>query len=469
MTHTAIHSFRLPFVAVALLGASPPSPAADLRIGFGTADVTPPAGYRMAGNYTEVFATGVNDPLFAKAVYLEQGDVKAALVVCDVCGQARDLTARIRAVVSRAHGIRKEHVAVTATHTHGGPMHYDPVFLELFGKDQQIPAGCDEKAIRGYRDRFVDRCGEAAAAAVKVAKPVTLEVGAATVPGVAFNRRYLLKNGTVRFNPGKMNPEVVKAAGPVDESLPIVMVSDAETRRPVGSVVAFAMHTAVYGGKTFGADYPGHLQARLRAKYGDRFVSVFGEGCAGDVNHVNVSKKEKDFSPADIGAKLAAAVNETKLSAATGDLKVAAGVVKAPLRAAQPKRVGRSRELLVGEARKAAEFLEQVEAYQILLTKHLRELHGDAVPLDVLAIRLSADVAVVTLPHEVFVEIGLDIQKRSPFKHTLAVTISNEVDCYVPTKKAFAEGSYEVTNSPYQPGVGEALADEAVRLLTGLK
>jgi hypothetical protein len=91
------------------------------------------------------------------------------------------------------------------------------------------------------------------------------------------------------------------------------------------------------------------------------------------------------------------------------------------------------------------------------------------VPLDILAVRLSADAAVVTLPHEVFVEIGLDIKKRSPFRHTFILTISNEVDCYVPTKKAFGEGSYEVTNSPYKPGIGEALADEAVRLLVGLK
>jgi neutral ceramidase len=454
---------------IPLLLLTVPAVAADLRVGFGTADITPPAGYRMAGNYTEQFGTGVHDPLFAKAVYFEQGEVKAALVVCDVCGQARDLTDRVRAAAAKAHGIPKDHIAVTATHTHGGPCHYDPVFRDLFGPDQKVPDGCDAKAIRGYRDRFVDRCVEAVAAAVKAARPVTLEVGSAAVPGVAFNRRYHMKNGTVRFNPGKLNADVVKAAGPTDDNLPILMVSDAASKKPVGSVVSFAMHVAVYGGKTFGADYPGHLQTELRAKYGDGFVSVFGEGCGGDVNHVDVSKKEKDLSPEQIGAKLAAAVVGTKLTATTPDLKAAAGVAKAELRADQPKRFDRSRELLVGEASKEAEFLEQVEGYQILLTRHLRELHGDKVPLDVLAVRLSADAAVVTLPHEVFVEIGLDVRKRSPFQHTFILTIANEVDCYVPTKKAFAEGSYEVTNSPYRPGVGEALADEAVRLLTTLK
>jgi neutral ceramidase len=452
-----------------LLLVANPVLAADLKVGFGTADITPPAGYRMAGGYSEVFATGVNDPLFAKAIYFEQGEVRAALVVCDVCGQARDLTDRIRAAASKAHGIPVDRIAVTATHTHGGPMHYDPVFRDLFGPDQKIPDGGDGKAIRGYRDRFVERCVDAVSAAVKAAKPAALGVDEATVPGVAFNRRYQMKAGPVRCNPGKLNPDVVKAAGPVDERLPILMVSDTATDKPVGSLVSFAMHTAVYGGTTFGADYPGHLQTNLREKYGREFVSVFGEGCAGDVNHIDVSKKERDFTPGEIGAKLASAVTDAKPSATTPALKAAAGVAKVRLRDDQPKRIARSRDLLSGEASKKAAFLDQVEAYQILLSKHLRELHGDAVPLDILAIRLSADAAVVTLPHEVFVEIGMDVRKRSPFKHTFILTIANEVDCYVPTKKAFAEGSYEVTNCPYQPGVGEALADEAVRLLKSLK
>jgi hypothetical protein len=187
------------------------------------------------------------------------------------------------------------------------------------------------------------------------------------------------------------------------------------------------------------------------------------------VNHVNVSTKEKDLTPEQIGAKLADAVRETRVAAQAPSLKAAAGVAKPALRADQPNRLGRSRDRLTGEASKTAAFLDQVEAYQILLTRHLRDAHGDTAPLDILAIRLSADVAVVTLPHEVFVEIGMDIRKRSPFRYTLILTISNEVDCYVPTKKAFAEGSYEVTNCPYQPGVGEAVADEAVRLLEKLK
>jgi hypothetical protein len=80
---------------------------------------------------------------------------------------------------------------------------------------------------------------------------------------------------------------------------------------------------------------------------------------------------------------------------------------------------------------------------------------------------LSVGVTLVDilLPHELFVELGLASRRASPFKHTFVITLSNDQDFYVPTRKAFGEGSYEVTHSPLKPGGGELLADGAVRLL----
>jgi hypothetical protein len=110
-----------------------------------------------------------------------------------------------------------------------------------------------------------------------------------------------------------------------------------------------------------------------------------------------------------------------------------------------------------------------VEAYRILWNRKLRDRDGDAADEELQAFRLSEDVAIVTLPHEVFVELGMAIRKRSPFKTTLVVSLANDVDFYVPTRKAFAEGSYEVTTSPYKPGGGEILVDAAVKLLESLR
>ncbi len=117
------------------------------------------------------------------------------------------------------------------------------------------------------------------------------------------------------------------------------------------------------------------------------------------------------------------------------------------------------RERLIGKDFAKVPFLESVEATQVHMTEHLFHRDGDPAKLEIHAFQLSADTAIVTLPHEIFVELGMAIKKQSPYKLTFVTTLANDVDVYVPTRKAFGEGSYEVTNSPYAPGVGERLVD----------
>jgi hypothetical protein len=77
-------------------------------------------------------------------------------------------------------------------------------------------------------------------------------------------------------------------------------------------------------------------------------------------------------------------------------------------------------------------------------------------------------VAVVGLPGEVFVDLGLAIKRASPFAHTFVVELSNDDPHYVPTIKAFAEGSYETVNSLVAPGGGEMMVEAAVSMLREL-
>jgi hypothetical protein len=67
------------------LGGVAASATADFQAGFATADITPPVGWRRAGNYTELVSTGINDPLFAKAMVLSQGETTVVFVGNDLC------------------------------------------------------------------------------------------------------------------------------------------------------------------------------------------------------------------------------------------------------------------------------------------------------------------------------------------------------------------------------------------------
>ena len=111
-------------------------------------------------------------------------------------------------------------------------------------------------------------------------------------------------------------------------------------------------------------------------------------------------------------------------------------------------------------------FLDQVHAVTIV---DLNLYHRQTLAMSVQAVRLGRDVALVALPGEIFVELGLAIKKASPFAVTMVVELSQQCPGYVPTQKAYGEGSYEIVNSRLKPGGGEALAQAAIELLKELK
>ena len=121
--------------------------------------------------------------------------------------------------------------------------------------------------------------------------------------------------------------------------------------------------------------------------------------------------------------------------------------------------LARSRRDEVGG--KALPFLEQVG---IVTTLDLLQ-RGPTLDAEVQVFRLNRDIAIVLLPGEVFVELGLSIKRSSPFRHTFVIELANDNPAYIPTEKAFKEGSYETVNSRIVPGGGERLANAAIELL----
>jgi hypothetical protein len=97
------------------------------------------------------------------------------------------------------------------------------------------------------------------------------------------------------------------------------------------------------------------------------------------------------------------------------------------------------------------------------------EREGWKLPLEVQVIGIGKDFAVVGLPGEVFVELGLAIKKSSPFKTTLVIELTNSHIAYVPTRKAFSQGSYEIINSRLAPGGGEMMVEAAISMLNEIK
>jgi hypothetical protein len=279
-----------------------------------------------------------------------------------------------------------------------------------------------------------------------------------------------MRDGSVRFNPGLLNPDIVRPAGPTDPQVGIITLKPAGAAHPEAAIVEFAMHLDTTGGTEYSADYPRFMEQRLRESYGKDFVALFGAGTCGDINHIDVKSKEVR-KPEQIGPMLAETVDQAINSPAVSpikkpDLAVLHAEIEAPLQSYSPGEVSRARQRMEVIGTRALSFLEEVEAYKIT---SLQAFRGSAYPLEVQAFRLSRDVAIVALPSEVFVEFGLAIKAASPFKTTIVFELANDSLGYIPTKKAIGEGSYEVVNSRLQSGGGEQLVETAVRLLKELQ
>src|SRR5688500_16715966 len=72
----------------------------ELRAGIAEIDITPPVGHRMAGYFDERLATGIHDPLMAKAMVVQHGKEQIAFVFCDLVGVSLNVSKKARAAAS---------------------------------------------------------------------------------------------------------------------------------------------------------------------------------------------------------------------------------------------------------------------------------------------------------------------------------------------------------------------------------
>jgi hypothetical protein len=455
-----------------------------LSVGVGVAEITPPLGYPMSGYFYERGATGTLDPLQAKAIVFQQGDVQAALVVGDIIGVDRQLCEAIREQVQKQSGIPAENVIVSATHAHTGPSYRTDLVKYL---NRAPDATIAENDSVRYIPQLIGQFATAVSNAKSALKPVSVRVGAGHEDGVSFNRRFVLKDGTVRTWAKLSDPDVVKPAGPIDPEVGLVAFTPDGSKKPTAAIVNFSLHCDTVGGTLFSADYPGHIERVLRKDLGSEFASVFATGPCGDINHVDPTGAPRR-SAAEIGERLAKAAEQAlpELKIEHARLAVKRSVVELPLQTYTDEDLAWAEDVIARD-RKGEKFptIQAALAYKIRRLERLRtgqadlgretddvaaspEGPRDSLSAEVQVIRIGDETALVALPGEIFVELGLAIKEASPFENTFVIELANDSPAYVPTRKAMEQGGYEVNNSLYAPGGGERLVETAIELLKSL-
>lgn len=435
--------------------------AGELRVGAAQVDITPKNGTPMAGYYRFRAVGGVLDPIFAKSIVIEKDGAHVVLVALDLSGTTRPIVEAARKAIQEQCGIEGDHVLISGTHTHTGPQLARGSLMDDITKANSPPGMAYMKALPEWIARSVKE------AKAKLA-PAEASAVIGRAEGISFNRR-VLREGVQEaiWQPRTLNPATDKPAGPVDPDVGVLLFNAGV--KPVAGYLNFAMHpTSVGGGLKISADYPGVFTKLVAERHGPGMVCLFANGCCGDINHTDYitgkRRTTQELGTALADAATAAWPNLKALN--TFKPRVKSEQVTLQRRSFDEAAIAKAKDIAARMMTENLGTVPMAEAVCILETVAKKDIPLVA---EVQVIAFSDELAIVSLPGEIFVELGLAIKKASPFKHTFIAELANGSIGYIPHRNAYPQGNYEVVSARGEAGTGERLVEVALKLLGEVK
>ncbi len=414
-----------------------------LKGGAGQSEITPPIGVEMCGYgyYLQRRATEVLDPLRARALVLDSGGVRVAIVACDLIGLTEATVAEARRLIQRQTGIPSAHVLFACSHTHSGP-----TTIEVRG------CGGPEREYMALLPHYL---ASAVAQATGNLRPVAIGFAAGEVKGLAMNR-------------------VEGEDGPLDEGLPVMRIQGLDGLA-VATVYCVSAHgvTHLSSNTTLSADWIGLASARIQvARDG---LGLFLQGSCGDINPVLVHTGKCDEAGALVANHVTDLTSEldyceeVDIEAATRRLALPLDVT--PVEnlehtAAEARKTLRELppgpETFAGRATARFELEWAAEA----LAMHLRGLRRELLT-EIQAIRIG-DGLLLAHGGELFCEFGLELKARFAPRPTFVVGYANGFIGYVPDPEDFERGGYAAATVPKMCGNFPFTSDVGSRLVGAL-
>ncbi|MDE3000689.1 MAG: hypothetical protein OXU79_16575 [Gemmatimonadota bacterium] len=404
----------------------------ELKAGVAEVNITPPIGISLCGfGNRKGPADTVYDDLFARALVLDDGRTRLAIVTSDLISFAPDVVQRLRDLVERVAGVPGQGLLLNGSHSHSGPTVMS--FRSMGSRDV------------AYEDVLCRQVAGAVRMAADRLEPVLLRIGRAPVR-IAHNRR-ARRNGrmTIGHNPGGAEAPWVD-----------VLRIDARSGPMLGLLYMTAAHPVNLRGLAFSAEFPGYAARAIRREL-DGAVPMFAQGCCGDVNCTPMDGALQ--TTVRLGELLGgAAVNAARHAEPlqSNVLGLARQVVYLPTRIPsvdEAERALEDQKTRVREAERdpdATDYLIRQYRGQIEWAEDYLRAARSGRPrpqaFEIQAMRIG-EAAMVAYPGEMFVDYQLEMDRTSPFKKTFTLAYSNGCIGYVPTAKAFPEGGYEVDHA----------------------
>lgn len=447
----------------------------QLNVGFGRVNITPAMGTPIGGYYVVRLADRVLDELEANAVAFALGEKRALLISADISGLFYEFAEPICQHIAQVTGVPSDAIFLTCTHTHTGPE---------ANVNRRIVPDKQETYLSFLRTRLAD----AAMFALQDLKPARMGWGVGQAPGIAFIRRYRMKDGSTRTNPGINNPDVLAPIGEVDESVGVVRFD-----REGGETIVLAnigIHPDTVGGCGISADWPGFTR-RILEKTIDNTRCVLLNGAQGDVNHVNTAPAPgqnndltMDFDDCmrgygharHMGMTVAGAVMQvySKVAYVPADsLHTRKQVIRHPANMPTPEELPLARRYnqLHQEGRDDLIPFSGMQLTTVVAeAERMVQLEHGPEHFDLCMTALTiGDIALSGFPGEPFSAIGRAVKAAPGWQLVLPMCCTNGYEGYFPTMDAYLEGGYEARSSIFRPGVAEAVAEASLALLRDIR
>ncbi|MBE6913174.1 MAG: hypothetical protein E7473_11685 [Ruminococcaceae bacterium] len=430
-----------------------------IKFGISEKEITPKLGLNMPGYFTFRTPTEILDPLYVKAMVFDDGKECFVFVVCDAVELYRKHTLEIRRRVGERMDLNPENISVSVTHSHTtGPTW---TWIDNYYEDEE------------YSEFLINQATEAVCEAYALRKNARISVASDTLSGVAFVRRFYLKDGTFAMNP---KPELVKEAETEPDETFILLKIEYEDGTLAAFVENFALHADSVGKNVVSADYPGVVARLVREKFGEKVHNVFINSAAGDVNHIDIERRKNGdvANHLECGKRIFDKLCELEkrlspLENCDVSPKTMYFTVKKRKPTDENYEVGK--KILKGEDVNFDGYDEPPEVKRIFAfaAKNCYESNAREIEVEIKTLKLG-NVFFAMWPGEVFCEFAKIA--REAFKgEILAISAqaNNTLDCYVPSKTAFENGGYETRESVElmpDKNAGYEIADNTIKLLS---
>lgn len=436
-----------------------------LQSGFARCDITPAMGTHLEGYFFERPATGILDPLYATAVAFDNGDKRGILMSVDNIGMSQVLVDRVRTEIAGICNVEEKAIFIACTHTHLAPC-TDGLLMNV--------------AELEYVEFLVKKLCDTAHLAMQDLAPTEMYYTNSRVEDVAFIRRYRMKDGSAKTNPGCQNPDILHPIGEADDISTLIILK--REGKPEIGIVHFQVHPDVIGGDKVSADYPKFVRDTYESLI-DNSRCIYINGAQGDVNHIDVRlNKHEDLvngyeRSKYMGKKIAMSV--------IANYPLAKKITNTAINYGQTNLCVDYNRGTPEEEAEAISVYEDYrqnhatyEAYQacrarssmnvpkacrvasVAKVSGQKELHVTALSI--------GNVVFAGFPGEPFTGIGKGIKAQSKFPLTLPVCCANGYEGYYPMMDAFIEGGYESVTSRYVGGTAEKLIETSAALVNSL-